>query len=119
MTTTFAGRTLNINGQSTELPWPILIATESEDVVYVLLDPDSYLADIEYSAARRSGAPAIRNLLAFSKASQKLWEAELPEKSDYYYKIISVEPLKANAFSSHRCELDPRTGAIVCKEFFK
>jgi len=119
MSLSFSGRSITIDGSTTALPWPVLQVAESASAVYVLLDPDSYIADPSYKVSRRAGAPAVRNLLAFSKSGQRLWEAELPEQADYYYKVISVEPLIAYSFSSHRCEIDPNSGAIVRKEFLK
>lgn len=119
MTTSFQGNTLTIDGQSIQLAWPVLDAIEEGDRVYVLFDPDSYLLDQNYKKMRRKGAPAIRNLVALMKNGTKLWEAELPESSDYYYRISSSRPLIVNSFSSYRCEISPDNGAVVRKEFLK
>jgi hypothetical protein len=62
---------------------------------------------------------AIRNLRAFSSSGAALWEAEMPEGADYYHKIVNVDPVEVDSFSSFRCRLDPRTGRIVSKRFMK
>lgn len=119
MTISFQGSILTIDSQLIQLAWPVLDAIEEGNRVFVLLDPDSYLLDPNYKRVRRQGAPAIRNLVALMKNGTKLWEAELPEPSDYYYRISSSKPLVANSFSSYRCEISPDTGAIMKKEFLK
>ena len=101
------------------LPWRALQVLAGDEINLVLLDPDEYLQDPEYKAARRNGAPAVKNLWAFTLAGEKLWEAEFPEASDYYYKIVSAVPLVALCFSSWRCVLAPATGRIQKKEFLK
>lgn len=101
------------------LPWPVLDAVELESKIFVLLDPNSYLKDQPYKDTLKQGAPAIKNLIAFSSAGVKLWEAEFPEDSDYYYKIVSSSPLIVNSFSSYRCEIDPEDGSIKRQEFLK
>jgi hypothetical protein len=119
MSVLFKGKSLNIDALSIEMPWPVLDAIEFGDIVFVLLDPDSYLLDPNYKKMRRNGAPAIRNLIAVTKVGAKLWEAELPEASDYYYRISSAMPLIANSFSSYRCEIDQNNGSIKSREFLK
>ena len=52
-------------------------------------------------------------------SGEKIWEADLPEAADYYYRICSVSPLIVNSFSSHKCEIDLRSGAIKSREFLK
>jgi hypothetical protein len=42
-----------------------------------------------------------------------------PTREDYYYLITSRKPLVVTSFSSYDCELDPGTGKIVSREFFK
>ena len=116
MSISFRGRTLVTDRGAVQLPWPVLVAVEQEDKVLVLLDPLSYLSDPGYKSARRRGAPAVRNLVALTKAGETLWEAQLPETSDYYYRIVSASPLVANSCSSQRCEIDPDTGSIRKKE---
>lgn len=113
------GHEMDLAGRSVSLPWPALEVVAADGMNFVLLDPDSYLQDAEYRAARRAGAPAIKNLWAFTPKGEKLWEAELPESSDYYYKIVSVAPLVALSFSSWRCVLIPATGNIQEKQFLK
>lgn len=119
MSVAFKAKTLTIDGISLQMPWPVLDAVEQGDMVFALLDPDSYLLDMEYKKMRRQGGPAIKNLLAFDKGGKKLWEADLPEGSDYYYQISAVRPLTVNSFSSYRCQIDPGTGAILTREFLK
>ncbi len=104
---------------SVALPWPPMAVVAVEDTTLVLLDPDVYLLDPEYKSLRRSGAPAIRNLWALDNLGHKLWEAEFPEPTDYYYKLLSARPLVALSFSSWRCTLSPTTGRILNKEFLK
>ena len=119
MTISFKDNTLTINGQLIQLPWPLLDAIEEGSQVFALFDPDSYLLNPTYKEMRRKGAPAMRNLVAFGKDGTKLWEAEFPEPSDYYYRISSSSPLVANSFSSYRCEINPINGTILKKEFLK
>jgi hypothetical protein len=119
MSISIEGKTLFIDGQPTEMWWPVLDAIEYGDRVFVLLDPDSYLLDPDYKNMRRLGAPPIKNLVALNKAGARLWEADFPETADYYYQLVSASPLIANSFSSYRCEIDPKNGAIRYKEFLK
>jgi hypothetical protein len=113
------GTTITIDGREAQLDWPALAAEETTDRIFVLLDPDAYLADADYKLARRNGAPAIRNLVGLSRDGRKLWEAEFPEDRDYYYQFSSVVPLRVNSFSSFLCEIDPESGKIVAKEFLR
>ena len=119
MSTRHTDRTLRIGGTAIEMPWPILDVLERDGIVLVLLDPDSYLADASYKLARDQGAPAMRNLIAFNSCGDRLWDAELPESSDYYYKVRSESPLAAYSFSSFLCELDLSNGRIARKTFLK
>jgi len=119
MSVFFQGKTLVIDGQSIQVPWSVLDAVEQGDKVFVLFDPDSYLLDPNHKILRRQGAPAIRNLFALTKTGEKLWEAEMPETADYYYRLSSVTPLIANSISSYRCEIDSSNGTIKSKEFLK
>jgi hypothetical protein len=119
MSVSFHGSNLIVDGQSIQMPWPVLDAREEGDKVFVLFDPDSYLLDANYKRMRRQGAPAVRNLVALTKGGAKLWEAELPETSDYFYRLISTKPLVANSFSSYKCEINADDGAVKSKEFMK
>lgn len=119
MSISFQGRVLVIDGQPIQMPWPVLDAIEHGVAVFVLFDPDSYLLDPDYKKMRRQGTPAIKNLVAIDKSGNKLWEADLPMASDYYYRIVSAAPLIANSFSSYRCEIDISSGAIKGKDFLK
>lgn len=115
----FSNKTLIVDGNHFQLRWRVLSAVEEGDKVLVLFDPDSYLLDQEYKDMRRRGAPAIRNLIAVSKTGDQLWEAEMPEAADYYYHIVSHNPLIVHSFSSYKCEIDLASGAIIRNEFLK
>jgi len=120
MSLSYQGRRLCIDEKvEIRVQWPILQAMDGGGAIYVLLDPDAYLADPGYLKSRRLGVPAIKNLVAFSRDGEMLWEAAFPEDADYYYSIDSVDPLTARSFSSFRCEIDPDSGAILNKEFLK
>lgn len=114
-----SGKILTIDGSAVQLEWPILAAEETKDRIFVLLDPDAYLADSRYKLSLRNGGQAIRNLLGFSRDGRKLWEADMPEARDYYYQFSSVVPLRVNSFSSFLCEINPDHGTIAAKEFLK
>ena len=115
MSIAFAGSSLDIDGQSVELPWPVLQVMEHKDKIFVLLDPDTYLTE----SGRKKDAPALRNLWAFDTTGRKIWEAEFPEASDYYYRLTSADPLIANSFSSHICTIDSGNGALLQAQFVK
>jgi hypothetical protein len=119
MTISFQGKSLEIDGNAIAMPWPVLDALEQGDKVFVLFDPDSYLLDPNYKKMRKQGAPAIRNLIALTKTGVILWEAEMPDPADYYYRIESRKPLVALSFSSYRCEIDLQSGRITGKQFLK
>jgi hypothetical protein len=116
---TFKDKTVVIDGTRIELQWPVLDAFELGERVIVLFDPDGYLLDPGYKAQRRQGREANRNLCAFTKSGEKVWEAEFPEEADYYYAVNSRSPLRVNSFSSFRCEIDACTGKIKSKTFLK
>jgi hypothetical protein len=115
----FEGSTLTINQLAVKLRWPILDARAVEGKVIVLLDPDAYITAPEEKLRIRSGGQSIRNLLALSSTGELLWEAELPDRVDYYYMISSLDPIVANSFSSYRCVINPASGQIARKEFYK
>jgi hypothetical protein len=119
MTVSFSGKKLTLNGRAIELPWPVLAAVEHGEKTFVLLDPDVYLVDPQYKALHARGVPALRNLLAIGEGGEILWEGNLPEAADYYYKITSVAPLTVSSFSSYSCEIDPNSGKIIRRVFFK
>ena len=96
------------------MPWPIREIAEHGESVFVLLDPDAYLA------ARGRDAQPLRNLRAFRRNGEAIWEAELPEAADYFYQIVSASPLLvANSASSFRCVIDHDTGLILHRTFYK
>jgi len=112
-------RELLIDDKPIELEYRVLDAFELNGKAIVLLDPDAYLQDPGYGKERRRGDGALRNLRAMSLSGELLWEAELPEAADYYYRIVDRHPLTALSFSSYRCQIDVATGRIVHKEFYK
>ena len=119
MNVNFHAKILVIDGLSISMPWVVLDAVEEGGKIFILLDPNSYLLNSDYKKQRRKGLPAIKNLLAVDKTGLKLWEAELPTTSDYYYKFNSISPLIVNSFSSFRCEIDTENGEIKNMEFLK
>jgi len=108
-----------IGGNTIDVGARILDAQANARIVLVLIHPDSYLTDPEYRRKRRAGLAAVRNLRAFSTSGAALWEAEMPEQADYYHKIVSLDPIEVDSFSSFRCRVDSRTGRILSKRFLK
>ena len=102
---------LIIDGEKVELEFPAIDVRDLGDVVVVLLDPDS----------RRGKFGQFANLVAFDRQGELAWRAELPTttSANCYYRIQSSDPLIADSFCSYRCQLDPRSGEIVAKEFYK
>lgn len=119
MSVSFNDLELRIGDCVIVMPWPVMDAFDDGHRIIVLLNPDAYLTDPSYKTQRRSGMPPNKNLLAYSYDGHLLWEAELPSDADYYYRISSRQPLRANSFSSFRCEIDPSNGKIIRKDFFK
>lgn len=116
----YEGKNLTIDQQVCSMPYEVREAFALKDKIIVLIDPNSYLTDPDYSKERRRGDNPFRNLIALSLDGKAvLWEAEFPDKVDYFYKIISKEPLVVNSFSSYRCEIDINTGKIIKKLFYK
>jgi len=115
----YLGSDLNINGKILSMQYEIRDAFILGEKIIVLIDPNSYLGDPMYSKERRRGVNSFKNLFAISFDGEKLWEAEYPEKVDYFYKIISREPLIVSSFSSFRCEINPKTGSILNQIFLK
>src|SRR5690349_15238862 len=100
------GSIVVVDGRAIDVDRPVLDAQATNTIVLVLIDPDSYLLDPDYRKKRRAGLPAVRNLRAFSLEGAALWEAELPEVADYYHRIVSVDPIEVDSFSSFRCRID-------------
>lgn len=107
------------NATSVVLPFRARAIRTTADLVWVLLDPDHYLADESYQAARSSGEPSLRNLIAFDKLGKQAWAAELPEVVDYYHSIEDGLPIRVLSYSGYRCEIDPSSGKIIGREFLK
>jgi hypothetical protein len=116
---THSGRSVTVDGVTWATEYPVKEAFALAEAVCVLLEPDAYLSDTGYSKERRRGNGALRNLRAYSPTGELLWEAEFPEQADYYYQVVSREPLVALSFSSYRCRIDPGSGRIVDAEFMK
>lgn len=116
---TFQGSSLLVDDTTLPMPYAIRDAFALEDKIIVLLDPNAYLNDPSYGKDRRRGNNPLHNLFALSTDGKTLWEAEFPERADYYYRVSSKSPLTALSFSSFRCEIDPHSGKIVRREFFK
>lgn len=110
-TISFSGNTIDLDGRRVALPFPIKEAFALGEKVIVLFDPDANLG--------KHGQ--FRNLIALNTAGEHLWTAELPtdKPSDVFYRVISHAPLKADSFCSFECEIDPETGRIKSKTFFK
>jgi hypothetical protein len=119
MTVSFSGKNLTLNGRTIAMAWPVLAAVEDGAKTFVLLDPDAYLADPQYKALHARGVPALRNLIALGEDGKILWEGDLPQAADYFYKITAVAPLTVSSFSSYSCEIDPDSGKITRRVFFK
>lgn len=94
------GNVVAINGSTINVGARILDARANSSLVLVPIDPDSYLKDPDYRRKRRAGLPAVRNLQVFSFSGTKLWDADMPEEADYYYKIVSVDPIEVASFSA-------------------
>jgi len=114
-----AARNVTVAATSLALDYGVRDAFDLDGRVIVLIDPDAYLHDPEHEQARRRGDNPIRNLRAYAADGELLWEAEFPEAVDYYYRIVSRQPLVVLSFSSYRCRIDPETGRITEAEFTK
>ncbi len=115
----FQGNLLFVGNASLPMPYAVRDAFLLEGMIIVLLDPNAYLRDPSYGKNRRRGDRPLRNLLALSTEGKLLWEAEFPERADYYYRVSSRSPLTVLSFSSFRCEIDPQTGRILKRVCFK
>jgi len=63
----------------------------------------------------------FKNLVALDERAEPVWIAELPTRDtgDCYYRIASRTPLTALSVKSFSCTLDPSTGRVIEKTFFK
>ena len=107
------------DGGSVALPFHARVIRETPCLVLVLLDPDDYLNDESYRTTQKSGAPSLRNLMAFDRRGGQAWVAEMPEATDYYYSIEDGLPIRALSYSGYRCVIDEDTGRIIEREFLK
>jgi hypothetical protein len=121
MKVNFSGKSLEIDGRSIETRWDIQEAFEVGGKVIALLDFFATIKQPVLHIREIRDLPKGRNLHCFSKEGALLWEAEFPEGDgpDYYYSVTSRVPLVANSFSSYRCEIDPDTGKILRRQFYK
>ena len=122
MNITYNGSQLKIDGHGITTPWPIRDAFELGDKVVVLLDQSAHLKGPILDIREMRESAKGRNLFCYSNDGTLLWKAEFPSgdgSEDYYYRISSRTPLLVNSFSSFRCEIDPDTGKILRKEFYK
>jgi len=122
MKISYSKNTLEIDGVVIATPWPVREAFESENKVIVLLDPFATITEAIDDIREIAGIAKGRNVFCYSSVGLLLWKAEFPNgdgSEDYYYRISSQIPLRANSFSSFRCEIDLLSGKIIRKEFFK
>jgi hypothetical protein len=111
ITVSHSGNTVEIDGKSIALDYPVKEAFVVGGLVVVLFDPDANLG--------KQGQ--FRNLVALRQTGELAWIAEFPtsKASDVYYRVSSRQPLKVASFSSYECEIAPQTGRILSKTFFK
>jgi len=107
----FVDRKLIINGNEVSVDYPVKEAFNFKDKILVFFDPDTY----------KSKFGQFHNLICVDFYGNKIWEVELPthESSDRYYKISRKSPLILYSITSFECEIDPNTGKIIKKVFYK
>lgn len=108
---TFSGKTISIGGKSFEVEHPVADAFELEGRIIVLFNPDAY--------TEKFGQ--FPNLVALRPTGERLWTAELPttRSGDRYYKVASRTPLVVYSVYSEECEIEPATGRIKARRFYK
>ena len=116
---THDGDIIKVDGRPTRMDYMVRDAFWAHGRAIVLLDPNAYLDNPAFGAARRRSRKPVQNLRAYSAAGELLWQAEQPELADHYYRIESREPLVALSFSAFRCDIDPENGQILRKTFLK
>ena len=102
---------ISINNNDYKLEFAIEEAFALDDKVIVLFDPD----------CRMESFGQFRNLIALDTLGKTIWTAELPTTTtgDRYYMVVSKFPLVVNSFHSYTCEIDPETGRIKDKIYYK
>ena len=102
---------LVVEGREIPTEYPVREAFQEGAQIIILLDPDSYTESFGQ----------FRNLVSINYKGESIWEAPLPttQSGDRYYKISSKSPLIAYSVWSYRCEIDPQTGQILRREFYK
>jgi hypothetical protein len=122
MNITYNGSQLQIDGKVVATPSPIRDAFLVKCGVIVLMDQFADLKGPILDIREIRNTPKGTNLFCYSSDGVVLWKADLPTEEkveDYYYRVSSWSPLVVNSFSSYRCEIDPATGKIIRKDFFK
>ncbi len=110
MKISFLLNVLEVDGHQVKLDFDIVDAVTVGDSVVVLLDVDSV-----------ASVGQFRNLVALDKRGSVIWKAEMPTSANYdrYFKIASVDPLVAYSTTSFECEIDPGSGKIVRRVYYK
>ncbi len=106
----YRDNTLEIDGATHVLDYPIEDAREVDDLIIVLF------AFVEKVVPSR-----IDNLIALDRQGQQVWAAEFPTSysHDRYWEIKTVDPLVAYTFSSWECTICKSTGRILSRIFHK
>jgi hypothetical protein len=107
----FTNKKLELNGVMLDMPYEIHDAFEYDDHVIVLFKP----------GASKDRSKSFPNLRSYDQQGREVWSAGLPtsEHMDRYYKISSREPLVVHSVCSYTCEIDPDTGKIIKRTFYK
>ena len=102
---------LVINGCPFTLEFVILESFVVGSTVVVWFDPGQALSVID----------GFRNICGYDLQGRLLWRCELPvsESMEACVGLISKDPIIAYTFCGYRCQIDHKTGRIVCREFTK
>lgn len=105
------GSNLHIDEVCIDVGATIECALCLHSLVIVAMDSDSP----EYSHRR------FPNIRGYDARGSQVWEVELPSDhpEDAYWSLRMGDPLMASSFSSFRCRIDPATGRILEKLFYK
>jgi hypothetical protein len=105
------GSKVTIGTTVIDFKYDLLDAFILENVAVVLIDPDSYIGDRDVT----------HNLLGYDLNGAQVWKAEFPQdyKADYYWRIVSRNPLVASTYSSFTCQINSLTGKIESTRFYK
>lgn len=107
----FNNRSLLIGSKTIEQRAKVIDARENCGLIVVFLDGDE----------KELRKERFQNIRAYTLDGQLAWDADLPSEhpADAYWSISFGNPIVAMSFSSHKCEIDPKTGKIVRAEFYK